>query len=183
MLLVLSQTFRSDLTCARVCLCASVDEDDDYECVTVMNAHTQDVKHIVWHPNQEVGPSPLASPQRVALNRAALVCRCPPTQLLASASYDNNICLYKEEDDDWECCATLKGHASTVWSLCFDAAGERLASCSDDGTVRIWKEYPGQDTRGKAHNNRTTPLTRGRSSCAVDAKIKGPISLGMKSVA
>lgn len=65
-------------------------------------------------------------------------------QLLASASYDNNICIYKEEDDDWECRATLQGHTSTVWSLCFDVTGQRLASCSDDRTVKIWKEYPSE---------------------------------------
>lgn len=65
-------------------------------------------------------------------------------QLLASASYDNNICIYKEEDDDWECRATLQGHTSTVWSLCFDATGQRMASCSDDRTVKIWKEFPSE---------------------------------------
>uniref|UniRef100_A0AAY4EQQ5 Probable cytosolic iron-sulfur protein assembly protein CIAO1 n=1 Tax=Denticeps clupeoides TaxID=299321 RepID=A0AAY4EQQ5_9TELE len=90
-----------------------VDEEDEYECVSVVNAHTQDVKHVVWHPTRE---------------------------LLASASYDNNVCIYKEEDDDWERRATLEGHTSTVWSLAFDPSGQRLASCSDDRTVKIWKE-------------------------------------------
>lgn len=71
------------------------------------------------------------------------------TQLLASASYDNNICIYKEEDDDWECKATLKGHTSTVWSLTFDAAGMRMASCSDDRTVKIWKEYTDESADGE----------------------------------
>lgn len=70
-------------------------------------------------------------------------------QLLASASYDNNICIYKEEDDDWECRATLKGHTSTVWSLCFDTEGKRMASCSDDRTVKIWKEYPSESGQGE----------------------------------
>lgn len=70
-------------------------------------------------------------------------------QLLASASYDNNICIYKEEDDDWECRATLKGHTSTVWSLSFDTAGKRMASCSDDRTVKIWKEYPNESGQGE----------------------------------
>ncbi|XP_029916333.1 putative cytosolic iron-sulfur protein assembly protein ciao1 [Myripristis murdjan] len=98
-----------------------VDEEDEYECVTVKNCHTQDVKHVVWHPTQD---------------------------LLASASYDNNICIYKEEDDDWECKATLKGHTSTVWSLSFDADGQRLASCSDDRTVKIWKPSPNDDGQG-----------------------------------
>lgn len=70
-------------------------------------------------------------------------------QLLASGSYDNNICIYKEEDDDWECRATLTGHTSTVWSLSFDANGERLASCSDDRTVKIWKEFPNESGEGE----------------------------------
>lgn len=32
----------------------AVDEEDEYECVSVLNSHTQDVKHVVWHPSQEV---------------------------------------------------------------------------------------------------------------------------------
>lgn len=72
-----------------------------------------------------------------------------PLQLLASCSYDNNICVYKEDDDDWECKATLKGHTSTVWSLAFDAAGERMASCSDDRTVKIWKESTSESAQGE----------------------------------
>ncbi|PKK17541.1 cytosolic iron-sulfur assembly component 1, partial [Columba livia] len=96
-----------------------VDEEEEYECVSVLNSHTQDVKHVVWHPNQE---------------------------LLASASYDDTVKLYQEEEDDWVCCATLEGHESTVWSVAFDRSGERLASCSDDKTVRIWRRYePGNE--------------------------------------
>lgn len=69
-----------------------------------------------------------------------------PFQLLASASYDDTVKLYQEEGDDWVCCATLEGHESTVWSLAFDPSGQRLASCSDDRTVRIWRQYlPGNE--------------------------------------
>lgn len=35
-------------------LSPTVDEEDEYECVSVLNSHTQDVKHVVWHPSQEV---------------------------------------------------------------------------------------------------------------------------------
>lgn len=67
-------------------------------------------------------------------------------QLLASSSYDDTVKLYQEEGDDWVCCATLEGHESTVWSLAFDPSGQRLASCSDDRTVRIWRQYlPGNE--------------------------------------
>ena len=68
------------------------------------------------------------------------------SQLLASASYDDTVKLYHEEEDDWVCCATLEGHESTVWSVAFDGSGERLASCSDDKTVSIWQCYrPGNE--------------------------------------
>lgn len=32
----------------------------------------------------------------------------------------------------------LEGHGDAVWGLAFNATGDRLASCSADGTVRIW---------------------------------------------
>ncbi|XP_042653181.1 LOW QUALITY PROTEIN: striatin-4 [Tyto alba] len=32
----------------------------------------------------------------------------------------------------------LEGHGDAVWGLSFNPAGDRLASCSADGTVRIW---------------------------------------------
>jgi WD40 repeat protein len=49
--------------------------------------------------------------------------------------------LFKEDEDDWYCYDTLTGHESTVWSVTFDKSGERLASCSDDKSVKIWQAY------------------------------------------
>ncbi|KFV85196.1 putative cytosolic iron-sulfur protein assembly protein CIAO1, partial [Struthio camelus australis] len=93
-----------------------VDEEEEYECVSVLNSHTQDVKHVVWHPNQE---------------------------LLASASYDDTVKLYHEEEDEWVCCATLEGHESTVWSVAFDRSGEVILSClpgvACSGADPTWK--------------------------------------------
>lgn len=47
----------------------------------------------------------------------------PTKDLLASASYDNSIKFFKEDqsDGDWVCCGTLKGHESTVWSISFNS--------------------------------------------------------------
>lgn len=58
--------------------------------------------------------------------------------MLVSASYDNTIKVWTEEDDDWYATETLNGHSSTVWSLAFTADGSQLASCSDDGTIIVW---------------------------------------------
>ena len=76
-----------------------VAEEDEYECSAVLNAHTQDVKKVLWHPLED---------------------------LLASASYDNTIKMFREDpsDQEWTCVATLASHTSTVWSIAFDKTGD-----------------------------------------------------------
>jgi len=92
----------------------SVDDEDDFDCAGVLQSHTQDVKDVVWHPNEDV---------------------------LASASYDNSIKIFIENDYEWEEVSTLTGHESTVWSLSWSRDGKRIASCSDDQTVRVWQRF------------------------------------------
>ncbi|KAL8711627.1 MAG: hypothetical protein Q9220_004037 [cf. Caloplaca sp. 1 TL-2023] len=114
-------------TCSRdksVWVWEEVGEDDDYETVAVLQEHDGDVKCVAWHPEQE---------------------------LLASASYDDDIRLWREEVDDWGCISVLRGHESTVWAVEWEPIqgrkeeGEsRLVSCSDDGTLRMWKKKPNQ---------------------------------------
>ena len=105
-------------------------DNEDFECASVISSHTQDVKHVTWHPNKEI---------------------------LASCSYDDTIKLFKEEIDDWSCYSTLESHDSTVWKICFDHSGSRLASCSDDKTVKIWQEYlPGNNEGGVTTGNNST---------------------------
>lgn len=95
-------------------------EEDNFETIAVLQDHTQDVKCVTWHPEEE---------------------------LLASSSYDDTVRLYCEDVDDWVCCALLEGHGSTVWCVDFEKPGSpryvesrssRLASCSDDLSVRVW---------------------------------------------
>ena len=31
-----------------------VDEDQEYECASVLSSHTQDVKCVLWHPHEDV---------------------------------------------------------------------------------------------------------------------------------
>ncbi|XP_019856023.1 PREDICTED: probable cytosolic iron-sulfur protein assembly protein CIAO1 homolog [Amphimedon queenslandica] len=104
-------------------------DGEEFECSGVLLHHTQDVKTVRWHPHEDV---------------------------LVSASYDDTIRVYKEEDDDWSCTCTMEGHTSTVWGVAFDESGNRLASCSDDKTIKIWRSY-------KPGNNEGIPTPDGET--------------------
>ncbi len=88
-----------------------MENDGEFECIAVLHGHSQDVKSVLWHPQQE---------------------------LLFSASYDDTIKVWQDEDDDWYCQNTLSGHKSTIWDISFDSQGQLLASASDDHSIRIW---------------------------------------------
>lgn len=100
-----------------------VTDDEEYDCISVLPSHTQDVKSVCFHPHID---------------------------LLASASYDNTIKMYRDDGDDWIVSCTLSGHESTVWDIAFDGEGKRLASCSDDKTVKIWQQYLPGNSEGVA---------------------------------
>jgi WD40 repeat protein len=91
------------------------DRQVEFDCVSVLNGHTQDVKQVKWHPSREV---------------------------LASASYDDTVRMWcagsSSSDDDWYCADTLREHKNTVWSLDFNADGTKLATASADLDLVVW---------------------------------------------
>jgi len=99
-----------------------VDEEDEFECLAVLQEHTQDVKSVTWHPSEPI---------------------------VASCSYDDTIRLYYPDQDEFIPISILKGHTSTVWGISFEPIlnnpspddpdpSVRLVSCSDDLSVIIW---------------------------------------------
>ncbi|KAJ0415545.1 putative cytosolic iron-sulfur protein assembly protein 1 [Aspergillus carlsbadensis] len=118
------------------------DGDNNFETVAVMQEHEGDVKCVAWHPTEEC---------------------------LASGSYDDTIRIWREDIDDWGQVACIRGHGGTVWGVDWEAtenvpfsfsspdassvqveswkqwhapAGPRLATCSHDRTVRVWRRQP-----------------------------------------
>jgi WD40 repeat protein len=65
----------------------------------------------------------------------------PNGQFLASGSGDHTIKLWNIQTG--ECCQTLVGHTSRIWSVAFSPDGQLLASGSSDNTVRVWEVNTG----------------------------------------
>ncbi|CAF1586487.1 unnamed protein product [Rotaria magnacalcarata] len=122
------------------------EEENDFACAAVLTTHTQDVKHLKWHPQKDV---------------------------LVSCSYDNTIKMFIEDNDDWSCVCSLDSHTSTVWSCDFDATGKRLVSCSDDKTVKIWHAYEKNNQEGIRSPNGVYPVWK--CVCSISGYHKQPI--------
>lgn len=104
--------------------------DDEFETVAVLTEHTADVKCVCWRTDDGNG------------------------EVLASASYDDTIILWKEDGEgEWNAIATLEGHDGTVWSLAWEPIEEekdreedverrtsRLLSGSADTTIKVWEK-------------------------------------------
>ena len=69
----------------------SVEDDGDFECMSVLNGHTQDVKAVRWHPHDRV---------------------------FVSCSYDDTLRFWalEADEDDFAVDTVLTGHTSTVWA-------------------------------------------------------------------
>lgn len=122
------------------------DGEDEWETISVLNEHTADVKFVCWRENDGNG------------------------EVLASASYDDTIRLWRandDEDGEWGCYAELggkdsdDGHTETVWSLAWEPEVSqkmflpaedsnnskpprtpRLMSASADCTIGLWSQVP-----------------------------------------
>ena len=89
------------------------EQDNDFSCNDIIQAHSQDIKIVKWSPKEDI---------------------------LFSASYDNTVKIwgYDESQEAWSCLNTLSDHTSTVWGFDINEEGTILVTCSDDKCIIIW---------------------------------------------
>lgn len=108
--------------------------DDEWETVAVLNEHEGDVKAVAWCPETN----------RSGRGRYS-------TDVLASASYDNTVRVWREDGDgEWVCVAVLEGHEGTVWGVQWESKPKegrfpRLVTWSADCSIRIWALHEERD--------------------------------------
>ncbi|MGH3844617.1 MAG: caspase, EACC1-associated type [Pseudonocardiaceae bacterium] len=69
----------------------------------------------------------------------------PDGRLLATASHDNEVCLW--DPATGQHLRTLTGHDGPVWGVAFSPDGRLLATSGEDNTARLWDPATGQHLR------------------------------------
>jgi WD40 repeat protein/CHAT domain-containing protein len=64
----------------------------------------------------------------------------PKGKLIASASQDNTIKLWRQDCTLMRTLQVLPGYNNAVWSVSFSPDGKQIASTGNDGTVKLWKQ-------------------------------------------
>ena len=91
-----------------------------FECISVLNGHEGDVKHVQFaSSHDQFGDG---------------------SEILLSASYDETIRIWAEEDGDWYCALSIASvHSSTIWTLAIAPSATRFISGSADQSLAIYK--------------------------------------------
>lgn len=113
------------------------DNFQEFESLSILNGHTQDVKSVYWHPKKEI---------------------------LISCSYDDTIKMWNEDMDgsgEFICTQTLLynkeegiGHTGSVWQVALNDEGNLMASVSEDKSMILWKLI---DSHNNNNENSTSP--------------------------
>ncbi|KAJ4307057.1 Cytosolic iron-sulfur protein assembly protein [Collariella sp. IMI 366227] len=113
------------------------DDEDEWETVAVLNEHDGDVKCVAWCPSHLPNAKTRGSGRHYS------------TDVLASASYDNTVRVWREDGDgEWV-------HTRDVYSVTWSAETGLVASTGSDGIIALYAEdeSSGDATLSEAQSN------------------------------
>ena len=175
-------------------------EDEEWETIAVLQEHTGDVKCVRWCEGVRVALPPAAGGDNANNGGGAGMKTVGSRELLASASYDDTIRLWRdvEEEGDWTCISLLEGHKGTVWDLSWEKTlplnllpqgfqsweaaardeyladySPRLLSCSDDLTLKVWRRELSEAEKEKRATRRQQGATNGAGSSTSGGNMAG----------
>jgi cytosolic iron-sulfur protein assembly protein CIAO1 len=141
----------------------------DLECLAVLNGHEADVKCVQFaDSHDQFGDG---------------------NEILLSASYDETVRIWAEEDGDWYCAVCIPSvHTSTIWTLTVAPSATRFLSGSADGSLAIYKCYTtpsesnGRGREGARHPKTTTTTTTNKATWECVGRLPDAHALAIYSV-
>lgn len=139
---------------------AAQEETIDFECLSVLNGHSQDVKSVIFAPTAISSSFPSSSTSSISVSGGggggAVAAGGSATQNnnlkkqktegrdfdVISTSYDDTIKVWRKlnpgGEDDWHCIQTIANqHRGTVWEARFQPQGFFFSSSSDNNNTLL----------------------------------------------
>ncbi|TQD88988.1 hypothetical protein C1H46_025495 [Malus baccata] len=127
---------------------------NEFDCVSVLQGHTQDVKMVQWHPTRNLIFS-CSYDNTVKIwaddgdddDWACVQTLGEANKYYALASLHLEIFIILLSSKLFSSSKIfyniligflVSGHSSTIWALSFNASGDKMVTCSDDLTLKIW---------------------------------------------
>ncbi|KAF2662233.1 WD40 repeat-like protein [Lophiostoma macrostomum CBS 122681] len=141
-------------------------EDDNFETVAVLSEHEGDVKCVAWHPEEDLLAS-ASYDDTVRLYREDGDDWCQVAYIGGERGHGMTVWWVEFEgpvatiqEKDFRASKEGLSDAQKEWIQEAQKSGPRLATCSDDCTVRIWRRTPKETAETESRNTGVPSIIR-----------------------
>ncbi|KAF3930766.1 Coronin-1A [Dactylellina cionopaga] len=116
-------------------------DGDNYETIAVLQEHSQDVKMVVWHPEEEASDPSSVLASASDDHTARIWHRKPKAAETKTARQPSIIKREDAEVEDWEEESCLpKAHTRTIYSIDWSKRTGLIATSGGDGQIIVYRE-------------------------------------------